>query len=481
MVINTDRQASLRNAYYASLALLAILLAGSIVWYKQRMLFADPAYIFFRILTEKQLSIQEYRYGSAVTQVWPLLGGMMRLPLRMLLILYSASFYFFYCIVALLLGRWKQYALGILFAFYMSLLVSDVYFWPNNEVHQGMGWLMLFLGLFFRYQEQEHIPLWTHPVMLGCLFLALFSHFIVVVPCTFLWLYWVLYHPSFWPTRTQRIRIGCYSIAIVIIFLIKLQLGIHGAYDGDKLGAALNVKPKEIFESFHNSSAQTIGSLILRNYWLLIPITIVGLAAIIRLKQWGRVAVMLCFALGYFSLVCLTFPNTFARRELFYMESEWMAWAILLATPFVVHSLPALRPRLALMVVSLIYLVRLGYISQSFSLFNERVNRLTTITESLHERGITKAFLVAEQSTRDSAFLMDWSLAYESILLSSLKGDAPAVTFMVIPSDYAVPQPNKDLYLSPYLNLPAQQLDNRYFSIDTTKSYQDVPLAEVLH
>jgi hypothetical protein len=473
------RNTSLRNAWYASLGLLLLMLLGSIIWYKQRMLFGDPAYLSFRIINEKQLFIPEHRYGAVVTQAWPLIGGMLHLPLRVVLILYSASFYLFYCFVILMLGRWRQYALGILFALYLSLFVSDVYFWPNNEVHQGIGWLMLFLGLFFRYQEAPRIPFWTHIVMLGCLFLALFSHFIVVVPCTFLWIYWLLYNPRYWAARSQRIRLAAYSLAIALIFLCKLKLGVNGWYDGEKLGAALNVHPHEIFESFYSGQAHTMGRLILRNYWLVIPIFLIGLAALLRLKQWGKLALTLCYAAGFFSLVCLTYSNAFGRHQLFYMESEWMAWGILLATPFVVQVLPLWQPRLAFAAVSVIFVVRLMYIGQAFRLFDAHYHRLDTIIEALRRRGITKAIVIADKPARDAAFLMDWSVAYESMQLSALKGYQPPVTFMAAGADYEAPPANTRLFVSPSLNLEAQQFNAEYYSIDTTQAYLRLPLKEL--
>lgn len=481
MEVAVRRDAALRSAYYLSLAVLGLLLLGSIVWYKQRVLFLDPAWISFQIVNRGEFIIPEHRYGAVVTQIWPWLSAHLHLPLRLILILYSASFYIFYLVVALLLGRLRQYALGLLFVLYLTLLVSDVYFWPNNEVHQGIGWMMLFLGPFFCFQKRGAMPWWLHPLLMIALFMALFSHFIVIVALSFLWIYWLLYNPSFWDTRRKKIQIAAYTLAATAIFLVKLNLGRTGWYDGEKLGPVLNVKPKEIIASFANGGAATMGNLILRNYWIILPIFFVGTLALIRLRQWGRLTLYLAYVAGFFSLVCLTYPNAYGHDRLFYMESEWMAWGILLATPFVLHALPALRPRWSVVAAAFIFAVRLFYIGQSFSLFDKRYRSLETISEWLKQQGITKAVLVAEKQKSEALFLMDWAVGFESTLLSVLKGDHPLVSFHIATPDYVLPQPSAALFISSNVKGAASELNTFYYQIDTTKPYRRLDLIRVVH
>ena len=64
----------LRNVAKIALAALLVLLTGAFVFYKERVLFADTAYILFNILNYHSFSIQEHRYGSFITQLVPYLG-----------------------------------------------------------------------------------------------------------------------------------------------------------------------------------------------------------------------------------------------------------------------------------------------------------------------------------------------------------------------------------------------------------------------
>lgn len=128
---------------------------GSVVFYKERMLFVDPAFITFEIINNKTFIFSENRYGAFITQIFPLISVHLNASLNVVLVLYSVSFYLFYLLVAFLSGSvFKQKLLAILFIFYLCFFVSDVYFWPNNEIHQAVGWMILFLSLFNYCQEK---------------------------------------------------------------------------------------------------------------------------------------------------------------------------------------------------------------------------------------------------------------------------------------------------------------------------------------
>src|SRR4051812_35045042 len=115
---NAERENSgaLRSAGAVVPVLLAMLLAGSIVFYKERMLFIDAPHVLWRIINDGKLMLSDFRYGSFISQVFPLFGSKMHLPLRWLTLLYSCGFYVFYLAVGLLLVyKFRNYALAVLF------------------------------------------------------------------------------------------------------------------------------------------------------------------------------------------------------------------------------------------------------------------------------------------------------------------------------------------------------------------------------
>jgi len=65
---------SLRKLANIAFAAMGALFVLAILFYKERVLFADAAFIAFHIINDKKLAIQENRYGSFITQVVPLFG-----------------------------------------------------------------------------------------------------------------------------------------------------------------------------------------------------------------------------------------------------------------------------------------------------------------------------------------------------------------------------------------------------------------------
>lgn len=458
-----------RPAYIISILTLLALLAGSLVWYKQRMLFVDPCWLTYKNINQQTIHIAEHRYGAFITQMVPLIGSKTGLSLRAILMAYSASFYVFYLAVALIAGYLRQYWLAILLACYFTFIVSDVYFWPNNEVHQGVVWMILFLALFLHYLEKDR-----YPVFIGLLFpvlmlLAIFSHFIVIIPFTFLWLYIILERRRTL-TRRQVIVTGICSLCIVLLFIVKYKLGNSGWYDAGKLEPIKKMGLDTIVASFTTDHAKRMFPLFFQSYWILVLVLIAGLIALAVTKKYRQLLLLTGYVVGYFSLICLTYPGPWGKELLFYMESEWMALAVIAATPFVMEVLPRLKPAVVAGIVAGIFLVRLCYIGQAYTFFNDRYACLEKITERLHEQKISKAVMMLDEKRANELFIMDWGLPIESIMLSSLKNYDPQVTFKLLKDPEIRPLP-ADSFYSCFSIKPISEMDRRYYRLDTSSQY----------
>jgi hypothetical protein len=127
-------------------SLFVVPLLGAALFSLERVLFADATFILFRIINSDSLQIQEHRFGSFITQGVPLLAARLQLPLATNVVLYSTSFTLSYLVVVLLLlYQFKEHELAVLMGLYFLLFVGDTWFWMNNEVHQGIAWMFLFL------------------------------------------------------------------------------------------------------------------------------------------------------------------------------------------------------------------------------------------------------------------------------------------------------------------------------------------------
>lgn len=465
----TERSNSLKGAYYVAIGAVVVLLIGSLAWYKQRMLFIDPAWIVYRIIDTRNFCIAEHRYGAVATQVVPLIGAYLHWPMRTILMLYSASFYVFYLIVMLIAGTaYGHRAFGILLALYLLLMVSDNFFWPNNEVHQGIGWMFLALAIFFGKRGRQQWRVWEYALFPTCLFLAIFSHFIVIIPLCFLWIFCLLDNTAQPRSRYRIAQVVAGSACILVLFLVKYELGRNSWYDGGKLAAVKTLSLQAIVASFTNGHARMIAVLFLKNYWLLILIFIVGLMILASEKKYLQALLTIGFATGYFSLICMTYPEPFRPELRYYIESEWVALTIIVAAPAVFYVLPKMRGAMAVAAMLLVCAIRLAYICDAYGFFNRRLMLLSSLTKSLHQAHISKAVITMDGHARDIVFYMDWGTPVESMMLSDLKGYTRQITFKIVGPEYVLPQPNKTLFLNCFGTDSIKAVDARYFPVDSS-------------
>jgi hypothetical protein len=195
------------------------------------MLFIDAPHILFRIINDGTLQVTEHRYGSFITQVVPWVGVKLHFSLKSIMLLYSVSFYLFYLsIMSLLVFRYRAYTAAVVLALYYTLLVSDTFYWPNNEVHQGIAWLALAYTLLSRSLRKEQLrPLQiVLPAIL--FFIAIWTHPLVGIIAIY-----VL--PFALRTVYKHRKPLALAVAAVVVGLVavKWYQGMHHGYDSAKI------------------------------------------------------------------------------------------------------------------------------------------------------------------------------------------------------------------------------------------------------
>ena len=143
-------QQLLKGPAKVALAAMTALFVLAIVFYRERVLFADAAYIAFHIINDKSLCIGKNRYGAIATQIFPYLEQQFHLSLKAILIGYGISFnLFFLSVNACLVYVFKQYRLAILMGLYFFLFVSESFIWVS-DIPQGISLMFLLYGVVTR-------------------------------------------------------------------------------------------------------------------------------------------------------------------------------------------------------------------------------------------------------------------------------------------------------------------------------------------
>lgn len=448
--------------------LFMVLLIAAACFSVERVLFSDSAFVLFRIINSGSLQIQEHRYGSFITQSFPLLASRLHLPLKAVMVLYSISFNLFYLTVALLLlYKFRDFTLGVLMGFYFLLFASDTFYWMNNEVHQGIAWMFLLFAFTREFGRKTTKLLVALPVFTVLSFLTLYTHPLLLFPTSFLWLFFVA-HKEWTYSRLQTLL---FSAVLLAIAASKLWLSTSEGsfYDAEKLQGITHFSWQKLTNDLRTPFTIEFLRRTVWNYWLLPVLLITGVWMAWRQKMYVAVLLTGIFAAVYFLALCLTF-NDFLP---FYTESELMPLSIILTTLFVFYALPKLIPENQGIVLAAIFLLRLAYIHEASQKWVDRKEWIDRGLETMQKEHVSKAIVPLTQKISDT-LQMTWGTPVESLMASALQGEKPQRTFVVCKPDSLSGKmpPDSTYMISSFELLKNASLNQRYFSFDTNTNYR---------
>ena len=418
-IINEQHQ-NLKSGAKLVLLLQVLLLVGAIVFYKERCLFIDTPHGLFNMINDNAFQVGESRYGSYLSQLLPFVALQLHAPLWCIMMLFSASCYLlFIAITLLLVFRYKNYNLAILFGLYTVLFVSDTFYYPPSE---GIALLMMSFGMVLFMAARKRSFLIVLPVFIFLFYLSIWTHPLVMLPAIFLWFFLWLRGGS-WPFKPSQ------AITMTIILLClayrKYYLGVHHGYDSTRLENVAGFSLQKLSWIFTNGHFNFFMNSCLTNYWLSAIIFIVGLVAL----AWQRKYLLLIYSLGfvaaYVVLLCITYPGASTQYR-FYLEFEYMPLAVICAAPFVYYVLPLLNSRKVVITLAVIFSIRLVYIQRSAHFFTDRVTLISSINEKMKEKHLAKIIIPDTGGKTDSIFLMTWATPVESFMCSKLNGGRPS-------------------------------------------------------
>ncbi|MBA3828159.1 MAG: hypothetical protein H0X33_04415 [Taibaiella sp.] len=468
--MNGRESNTLKVPSLVAMGAMCVLLLGAIVFYKERILFLDDAFIPFRIINLHLLQVQEHRYGSFITQCIPLLGSYMHWPLSVLLLAYSISFNAFYlAVVLLLIYKFRQYGMAILMALYYTLFVSDSFFWTNNEVHQGIAWMFLFFAVTAGMaRSQRPLVIQIIGFIVLCV-LSVFTHPLIMISMLYLWIFFM----SDSATRPYNFpRLILFSIILMGIITAKFYISHSAGYDSDKLRKITLTSFSDVLHVFSGHISRTFLHYCRINYWWMPVIFITGLAAMLHQRRYIAFIATTFFAIALFIFICLTYSSaSYDRHDLFYMEGEWMSLTIIIAAPFVFYFLPSIRSSYAAIFLSLIFITRFVYIIQASPVFTQRLETLTQAIDKMNALGLTKAVVIKDDRLTDKV-LMDWGLPVETMMLSAINHKRPNCTLVQIgTTDTVTRLPHNNTGMIECFGPLKIRLNTVYFHFDSSTSY----------
>ncbi len=455
-----------------SLAALTVLLFFALIFWQERGFFGDAPWISFRVINFGILQIQEHRYGSFITQLFPLLATKAGLPLRTVLFLYSTSFNVFYLGAGIVLFRWRQYQFLFLLALYFTMSFSVGFYWTNNEVHQGMTWLLLAFGWTARDEPRRWL---FYSVSLSLFFLALSSHMLLLLAGGCLWMHLVIARmaPFYSKKRSWILAAAVLAIAIWRYYMSKVQ----GWYDADRLSFINHLHFNKISSILSGKSSLGFWERLPAHYPAFLVLAAGSVLVLILGKRW--------LALGWHLLSLALFwffiSAAFETFTPWYSESDWASWTMVALIPLAIYGFLIPNQSYTAALIGLAFALRLFHIYQSSTPFRERFQKLSYVVSVLKGRYLDKvAIVVPDEKVLEDSLLLSWPLPVEVMELSGIAGSNPVVSLGLIKDKSLLPA-TRDTMLIPFGKLPAKDFNPVYFPVDSVDKYTVLPLDSLLH
>jgi hypothetical protein len=449
-----------KKIFYIGAGAYLVMFLLSLVYYKERIIFADTAFFLFNIVKDNSFCVQVYRFGDVFSQVFAVAARKAAMPLDTIAKCYSVGFIFYhfvcYAICGAVLKEYK-YALAILLV--NLLFTTETFYWTISQLPQGLSLLLVLLAAIAAGKKKT-ISLARGGVVFALLVTLLFFHPLLVIPLVFALAY---FFPKDYAHLDKRLVAGI-GIVGAVILAAKVAL-FKTPYEQHSASGLKNFVT--LFPNYFTTHANAafLKKCITDYVW--IPLTFTAVSIVyVKEKRWRDLLLFLVFFFGYLLLINVSYYSNDTPG--FYIESLYAPLAFFLVVPLVFDVLP-LSKNLGFLVVGLVAAMGCARI---YFAHNPYTARLDYERELLHVYKSEKIILDAGK-TDTELLQMLWGAPYEFWLLSQTEqGHTASIIIDKDPKARGwAAMENKRFVVNwnlyPYKDLPAQ-----YFSFpDTTSGY----------
>ena len=401
---------------WIGLILLVVLSGLSLYYWQARTLYADAAFQSFLLISSGEPAIMVQRYGAILAQGPALLALKLGFSLPVILKVYSVAFTLYPLVFAWLL--WKPLRspqLALVVILFLGLAQAHTFFWIQNELLPACMLGLLLIGVV----QRNPGPAWyILPLWYALLALSLYTHPSVLPIVLFVLVFWG------WVNRKELTwQYGTLLLAFVLIVVYKHFIAEATWYDA--LGyAALSESPERFFQLLSLESTRFFGERLLSTYYLL-AIAFVGTVFALGLqKRWVPLILLLGGVVGWLVIVLTRYhTNTLVM----YMESYYLPLTIFIGLPLVYYVWGRGHRRWWIGVMLVISIVRITQIIDAARPYEQRLAWLTAQHEQMQNHP-EQRFYLDKVHVNPHLVTFDWSVPFETMLLSSLSGPSDTRT-----------------------------------------------------
>ena len=423
----------------------------------ERSFNTDCSYQLFNIINKKSFFFQEYRYGVFLTQIPLIIAVFFKLPIILLIYIYSLSFPILYAIISWICFRFlksKEAALTI--ALSMITGVGATFFHFITETH-----LLIVISCLTYAILQNNIAYRHAWHQTFILFIAIFWAFITHPNALFTIVFVV--GLSFIQKKQTVRKTIIILFFIGILMALKIWLTPKGSYDSNLYKELFLFKDKV----GHLLSLNSVEFILARFRQLYVPVLILLIViSIYYKKKWEILFTLISFSL-YTLLSIITFSNgdSDAMMEKSFMPGIFMI--VLVLSVLICNDKQFSNAKIMIIALSLFSFFGIHKASRPYA---QRIDLLTTIlsqTDSEYPK------IIASFSDYNAEVLKycEWATSIDTLLLSLCISDKPKTLFIVNNEvEYVNDLKNKNIFeFLPWKQIQLNELNADYFK------FPDVP------
>ncbi len=449
-----------KKLYQYGFVVYALLFVMATLFYRERTIFVDIAYHLFSITREGSFAFQNYRYGAAFTQLFPLTGYKLNLPLDTIMFMYSVGFVFYYVTCYWICGTiLKQYSIALTLLLSQVLFVTDTFYWIQSELPQGLAMLMVMTALLLSTGAHQGLKL---AISAAVVLFAVFFHPLLWIPATFIFLYFAINREA---PASKLIFFGGF-VLFFLAFYLRQRL-LTAEYDRNAMKGADNFL--ELFP-WTNIATNRVFLRDCLGKFVWIPVSLVAVSSLyIYQRKWLSLLLVIAFSGAYVLLVNTTFSNDMPAG--FYMENLYLPLGVMLALPLVFDISPALQKRR--LVLPMFGLVAATALIRMYLAHDTYTTRLNWQRNFLEQHAGEKLLVAATPPMMDT-LIMTWGTPYEFWLLSTTERDSTAsivITDNIEGIEYT--HWERMSFVTQWNVVPYTELPVKYFKLaDTVNRYK---------
>lgn len=448
--------------FWTGLATFGALLLLSLLFYKERVAFADGAFHLFFILKDQSVAIYHHRVPGVITQIVPWLFAEMGLPLKTVAMAYSASYYAFYLGVFALIARGlKNERMALAFLLSHTLIMAHSFYFMVSELHQGLALLFLYLAAWENFAARGRTPRYFLPLSLVAIPVVALAHPLMIFPFTFMTAFLLLTYPA-----QRRAGLG---IGLLYLFVFALKTWVFKTPYDSQAFSALNNVVKYFPDYLSLPSFQDFLRLLWTDYYFLLPALAACALLYVRRRLFGKLFLMLAFFAGLSFLINIAYVRDAPKS---YLENQYQLLAIFAALPLAYDLFPRIKKNwVKAALIGLIAAACLLRVYGAHTPYEKRLDWLRGFLAESASLERKKRILRADQ-VPVKKLVMTWGCSYETWLLSTLEqGETRSLLIEEKPGEFDKYIHLNKAFIAKWKAFDYADFDPRYFVFRDTSVY----------